>query len=104
MPRILLGEVAREALGVLLHGRRIGIERLRDISQSGLSFFINQPIAVSEKIAIAYSDAHVNVEVFGRVAWCKRTQLSDDASMAGSYLMGVELLSPMMLYAVLPKA
>lgn len=105
IPRITLGETARGSLALLLKGRRIIIERLRDISQSGLSFSINQPIDVSEKIGIAYADAHVKVEVFGRVAWCSQIHSNEitDEAMNVNYLVGVELLSPMMLYALLPK-
>ncbi len=104
IPRIPLGEIVQGSLALLLHGQRIPIDSLRDISQSGLSFSIHQSIDVSEKIAIAYTDTHVKVEVFGRVAWCSPILKPDGQAQAapGSYLVGVELLSPMMLFAVLP--
>ncbi len=104
IPRIPLGEIARGSLALLLKGQRIAIESLRDISPSGLSFSIHQPVEVSEKIAIAYTDSHVKVEVFGRVAWCSQLPAPDAAPETAPtrYLVGVELLSPMMLFAVLP--
>jgi hypothetical protein len=105
LSRIPLGEVPRGAVALMLHGRRIPIEQLRDISNSGISFSLNQPVAVSEKIAIEYADAKVKLEVFGRVAWCSQANPAHaDAPAGAAYLMGVELLSPMMLFAVLPKA
>jgi hypothetical protein len=105
LPRALPGEVPRGAL-TLLHGReRIIIERLRDISDSGISFSLAQAVGVSEKISIEYADPKVKLEVFGRVAWCSQAHRAQDAAPSGAnYLLGVELLSPMMLYAVLPKA
>jgi hypothetical protein len=105
LPRILLGEVPRGSISLVLHGHRIVIESLRDISNSGISFSLNQQVAVSEKISVEYSDPQVKLEVFGRVAWCSKTDLRNAAEPLhpGNYLMGVELMSPMMLFAVLPK-
>lgn len=104
LPRIQLGEVPPGAVALMVHGQRIAIERLRDISNSGISFTLNQSVAVSERIAIEYADAKVKLEVFGRVAWCSPTHSHHDKAPHGAdYLMGVELMSPMMLFAVLPK-
>ena len=99
-----MGEVPRGSLSLILRGHRIVIESLRDISNSGISFSLNQQVAVSEKISIEYADPQVKLEVFGRVAWCSRTELQPQTTQhPGNYLMGVELMSPMMLFAVLPK-
>jgi hypothetical protein len=104
LPRILLGEVPRGSVSLVWRGHRIVIESLRDISNSGISFSLNQQVAVSEKISIEYADPHVKLEVFGRVAWCSKTELQPQTTQhPGNYLMGVELMSPMMLFAVLPK-
>lgn len=105
MPRILVGETAHGSLALRFRGRRTVIERLRNISESGLSFFINIPIDVSEKIGIAYADGRVKVEVFGRVAWCSQILKTEVQPVVatGRYLVGVELFSPMMLYALMPK-
>jgi hypothetical protein len=105
VPRIPLGSVKQGALSLLVQGQRIGIDRLRDISGSGLSFFIHQPLQVSDSIAVEYADGKVKLEVFGRVAWCSQTHTTEPLKApSGSYLVGIELLSPMMLFAVLPKA
>lgn len=104
LPRLLLGKVPPGALTLINKGQRIQIDKLRDISNSGISFSLQQQLAVSERISIEYADAKVKIEVFGRVAWCQNTQTQPTAgAQKGQYLMGVELLSPMMLYAVLPK-
>lgn len=105
LPRIPLGQVPRGSLTLIRHGQRILVESLRDISSSGISFSLQQPVNVSEPISIEYTDAKVKLEVFGRVAWCSQTHPgSSDLAQDSDYLLGVELLSPMMLYAVLPKA
>jgi hypothetical protein len=104
LPRISLGEVPRGALTLGVRGQHVLIESLRDISNSGISFSLNYPVPVSERISIEYTDPHVKLEVFGRVAWCSRADKHTPGDAhPGSYLMGVELMSPMMLFAVLPK-
>jgi hypothetical protein len=105
LPRMLLGEVPRGSISLICKGHHIVIESLRDISNSGISFSLNQQVAKSEKISIEYSDPHVKLEVFGRVAWCSLNDLRTPGAteQPGKYLMGVELMSPMMLFAVLPK-
>jgi len=107
VPRISVGETPMGSLSMLYQGRKLVIRRLMNISESGLSCFVDEPVDISERIGIAYADAHVNVnvEVFGRVAWCSQIQHADTPgeSATSRYLVGVELFSPMMLYAVLPK-
>jgi hypothetical protein len=87
-----------------MQGRRIAVERLRDISHSGISFFLGQPLTESEGVTLEYADTHVKLEVFGRIAWCSQPRAEAEHAPQGTYLVGLELLSPMMLYAVLPKA
>jgi hypothetical protein len=85
-------------------GARYAIEFIKDISNAGISFYLNQNVDVSAKVAIEYADAKVKLEVYGRIAWTKTLPESDDASRRkGNYLIGVELISPMMLFAVLQK-
>ena len=83
---------------------RFQINEIKDISNSGISFYLNQSVAVSSKVAIEYADPKVKIEVYGRVAWCiPRPADSYDVQKGAMFVMGVELLSPMMLYAVLQK-
>lgn len=105
LPRVPLGDVTQGSLTLVCRTRRLAIERLRDISNSGISFSLSQAVQESEQISIEYVDSKVKLEVFGRVAWCSPTpQAQQSPDHANRYLLGVELLSPMMLYAVLPKA
>ena len=104
LTRIPLGEVPRGAVMLVWRGQRIMIESLRDISNSGISFSLNEQVGVSEHISIEYNDSNVRLEVFGRVAWCGKSQsAASEKQHPGAFLMGVELMSPMMLFAVLPK-
>lgn len=104
LARLPLGQVPRGALTLLHQGLRTIILELRDISNAGISFSLNERISESEKISVEFTDTKVKLEVFGRVAWCRETSaLALNEPLAGKYLLGVELLSPMLLYAVLPK-
>lgn len=104
IPRIQLGAVPPGAVTLLMQGRRIAVERLRDISHAGISFFLTQELPESEGVTLEYQDSHVKLEVFGRIAWCSQARAEAAHAPQGAYLVGLELLSPMMLYAVLPKA
>lgn len=101
---MLLGEVPPGSLALVWRDQHIAIESLRDISNSGISFSLNQQVGVSERISIEYTDPTVKLEVFGRVAWCGKSHSEGaEKQHPGAFLMGVELMSPMMLFAVLPK-
>lgn len=57
-------------------------------------------------VELEYSAPNGRVEVFGKVVWCAQ-ELNNQGK--GPYLLGIELLSPMMLVSVLlqnspPKA
>jgi len=110
IPRIQLGQVPQGAVSLILHGQRIEVTRLRDISNTGISFSVGRPVDASENISLIYADPKIKLEVFGRVAWCKQSRGLEAANAPqvdippDHYVMGVELLSPMMLYAVLPRA
>jgi len=104
LPRLVPGEVQRGTLILNNKGKSTIIESVRDISNSGMSLSINELTPVNERVSVQYAGSGVNMEVFGRVAWCNTTQaIEPDSSHPGKFLMGVELLSPMMLFAMLPK-
>lgn len=78
------------------------IHEIRDMSEVGMSFYLERELELSSQIAIEYAHADTRVEVYGRVAWCnQRKALGDDAMLADDYVMGVELLNPSMLYALI---
>jgi hypothetical protein len=104
LPRLVPGDVPRGDLMLHHSGESAVIESVRDISNSGMSLSTNTKVPVSARVSVRYCGAQLNIEVYGRVAWCNETQLVDPQSKhPGKYLMGVELLSPMMLLAALPK-
>ncbi|MEI8169959.1 MAG: PilZ domain-containing protein [Rhodoferax sp.] len=80
------------------------IHVIRDISNSGISFYLSHSVVESSRVAIEYADPKVKIEVYGRVAWCKpRTEGTQEDLDKAMFVMGVELLSPMMLFAMLQK-
>ncbi len=80
------------------------IHEVRDISDVGMSFYLERNINVAQEVAIEYSHQETRVEVYGRVAWCKkRGELLPDSSSVDGYVMGVELLNPAMLYALITR-
>jgi len=104
LPRLVPGEVPRGTLILNHDGKSTIIESVRDISNSGMSLSINELTPISTKVSVQYAGSGVNMEVFGRVAWCNTTQsVEPDSKHPGKFLMGVELMSPMMLFAMLPK-
>ena len=104
LPRLVPGEVSRGTLILNHAGKSTIIESVRDISNSGMSLSINEAVAISQKVSVQYAAFGVSMEVFGRVAWCSEAVGPDlPSEHPGTYLMGVELMSPMMLFAMLPK-
>lgn len=82
---------------------RYPISEIKDVSSSGISFFMTQSAAESSQVAIEYTDPKVKIEVYGRLAWCTE-QAQDQQTLASHrFVVGVQLLSPLMLLAVLNK-
>lgn len=100
VPRIAVTHLPPDALTLISDGQHFKLDSLKDISESGIRCEISQMLPVSAKVAIQYTDAKVQIAVHGRVAWSRPTQGGESSS--DMYLMGVELLSPMILLAVLP--
>lgn len=84
------------------------ITEIRDISRYGISFYLDHSMEVSAKVSVEYSDSKVNLEVYGRVAWCAErprdnTDTSTDARTKPEYVLGIELMSPMVLLTMFQK-
>ncbi len=106
--RIARQTLPRHPSGVIVlrlgHEQWHPVHELRDISDVGISFYLASSIDVAREVAIEYSHADTKVEVYGRVAWCKkRGELPPERSDADGYVMGVELLNPSMLYALMSR-
>jgi hypothetical protein len=104
VPRIAVSELPPDTLTLLSDGLEFKLGSLKDISESGIRCEIGHCLPVSAKVAIQYSDTKVQIAVHGRVAWCRKTlDTEKSGEMHDAYMMGVELMSPMILFAVLPK-
>lgn len=104
VPRIAFTQLPPDTLTLISDGQHFKLDELNDISESGIRCKISQFLPVSAKVAIQYTDAKVQIAVHGRVAWCRQTRdLEVSTGSQGAYMMGVELLSPMILFAVLPN-
>lgn len=85
---------------------RFRIQAINDVSNSGISIFANQPIAVPGKVTVEYAEASASFEVYGTVVWCTQADTMPslrDKTIRGRYLMGIELLSPLLLINLLQK-
>ncbi len=93
------GEVA-----LVIGADRYRVDEIKDISDFGISFFLDQSVPVSSRVAVAYADDSVKLEVYGRVAWCSKLKHRESApAQAERFVMGVELLNPATLYAMLQR-
>jgi hypothetical protein len=78
------------------------IKLVKDISSSGIRVYLDRSLAVSMPVAIEYVEPGLRLEVSGTVAWCApRPGEADAEDAAGSFVIGIELLSPMLLLAAL---
>jgi hypothetical protein len=104
VPRIAVPQLRPDALTLIADGQGYKLDGLKDISESGIRCELSVSLPVSASVAIQYKDAKVQLAVHGRVAWCKKTQETDQPEGTSErFMMGVELLSPMILFAVLPS-
>jgi sulfur relay (sulfurtransferase) complex TusBCD TusD component (DsrE family) len=81
-------------------GVRLPVAGINDISNSGVSLDMNDALAVSQPVTVEYADAVVCVQVRGTVTWCAP---ASDPAKAGSFVLGVELASPMLLLSMFQK-
>jgi hypothetical protein len=104
VPRIPVPQLPHNALTLIADGREFKLDGLRDISESGIRCELGHSFPVSASVAIQYKDSKVQLAVHGRVAWCKKSPNTEQTgSTEDTFMMGVELLSPMILLAVLPQ-
>ncbi len=83
---------------------RHNIGEIRDISDHGISFRLDKGVDPASQVAIEYADPTIQVEVYGQVAWCSRIpEVQPPLPSVPEFILGIELLSPMTLYAVLQK-
>lgn len=85
--------------------RQVAIEGIRDISDTGISVYVDAEMAAGEKVGVAYAGSAVRLEVFGIVAWCSRRDAGTGApSCGGTHVVGIELLASSILSSAILQA
>jgi hypothetical protein len=77
------------------------IKVINDISSSGIQIYLDISLAALLQVAVEYVEPSLKVEVNGIVAWCAaRAHGMDDGDSPGRFIIGIQLLSPMLLMAM----
>jgi hypothetical protein len=78
------------------------IKVINDISSSGIRFYLDTSLTVHLKVAIAYAEPSLKLQVNGIVAWCstRHREADEAADDRDRFIIGVQLLSPMLLMAM----
>jgi hypothetical protein len=77
------------------------IEVINDISSSGMRIYLDINLAARLQVAVEYIEPSLKLEVNGIVAWCAARMRRKDASDSpGRFVIGIQLLSPMLLMAM----
>jgi hypothetical protein len=77
------------------------IQVINDISSSGIRIYLDTSLATLLQVVVEYVEPSLKVEVNGIVAWCDaRVHGMDDDDSPGRFVIGIQLLSPMLLMAM----
>jgi hypothetical protein len=77
------------------------IEVINDISSSGIRIYLDIKLTERLQVAVEYIEPSLKLEVNGTVAWCApRMRRVDDDDSPGRFVIGIQLLSPMLLMAM----
>jgi len=77
------------------------IKVINDISSSGIQIYLDVELTALLQVAVEYVEPSLKVEVNGIVAWCAaRVHGTDDGDSPGRFIIGIQLLSPMLLMAM----
>ena len=77
------------------------IKVINDISSSGIQIYLDVELTALLQVAVEYVEPSLKVEVNGIVAWCTdRAHGTDDDDSPGRFIIGIQLLSPMLLMAM----
>lgn len=77
------------------------VRGINDISNSGISVFLDQEVPVPVSVTLEYGDANMRLQVYGTTTWSK--QKAADMQPGGQFIVGIELLSPMLLLSMFQK-
>ena len=77
------------------------IKVINDISSSGMRIYLDTSLPTLLPVAVQYVEPSLKVEVNGIVAWCAaRPHRTEDGESPGRFVIGIQLLSPMLLMAM----
>jgi hypothetical protein len=77
------------------------IQVINDISSSGMRIYLDTKLPARLQVAVEYIEPGLKLEVNGTVAWCAvRLQRQDAGDSPGRFVIGIQLLSPMLLMAM----
>jgi hypothetical protein len=80
------------------------IKVIKDISNSGIRIYLDRSLDSPLQVAVEYAEQNLKLEVSGMVAWsATREAGTDPGDGAGSFVIGIQLLSPLLLMAVLGR-
>jgi hypothetical protein len=77
------------------------IKVINDISSSGIRIYLDTRLAPRLPVAVEYVEPSLKLKVNGIVAWCAtRLPSPNDGDDRGLFIIGIQLLSPMLLMAM----
>jgi hypothetical protein len=80
---------------------RFPVRAVKDISNAGVSVFLDKGIPVRSQVAVEYSDQKIKLEVHGLVSWCTPKMGEEDSqARSNGHVVGVELLSPLLFFSL----
>ncbi len=90
---------------VVVHGAdRHTATAVNDVSSSGISLCLPVALSVPAPVAIEIKTDGLVMDVNGVVAWCRKHRPSDEEGADESFVLGIELFSPMMLLSAFRDA
>jgi hypothetical protein len=76
------------------------IKVINDISISGIRIYLDTSLTSRLQVAVEYVEPSLKLEVNGIVAWCATRLRGTDDGDRGRFIIGIQLLSPMLLMAM----
>jgi PilZ domain len=77
---------------------------VNDVSSSGISLCLPTALPVRAPVAIEFQSDGLTLDVNGLIAWCRPHRPSDEEGSEQSFVLGIELFSPMLLLSAFRDA
>ena len=80
------------------------VKAIRDVSETGISIYLDIQVPESTSVLIQYVDDRMQVKINGTVAWCAALKDSPDPELVDAVcVMGIKLMSPTMMMVALQR-